>query len=89
MTFQDIGLEVLGMTDEQIDRIVNYYFTGQYVPIYHLSQKCLNLSLITQINVLKKADVCIHFRCSDMKSFFVQETWERIIISILLYRKSE
>lgn len=37
MAFQDIGLEVLGMTDEQIDRIVNYYFTGQYVPIYLLS----------------------------------------------------
>uniref|UniRef100_A0A8R1U5Z1 Uncharacterized protein n=1 Tax=Pristionchus pacificus TaxID=54126 RepID=A0A8R1U5Z1_PRIPA len=28
-TITDIGLEVLGMTDEQIDRIVNYYFTGQ------------------------------------------------------------
>ncbi|GMS89664.1 hypothetical protein PENTCL1PPCAC_11839, partial [Pristionchus entomophagus] len=28
-TITDIGLEVLGMSDEQIDRIVNYYFTGQ------------------------------------------------------------
>ncbi|GMR42689.1 hypothetical protein PMAYCL1PPCAC_12884, partial [Pristionchus mayeri] len=30
-TITDVGLEVMGMTDEQMDRIINHYFTGQCI----------------------------------------------------------